>query len=142
SAKVVVVVENKNSRFASGGVAIEICGGKPADTPADYDQIVGFSGLLGSAHALPRFAVAQLVGECIGPFVIAAHASERRRVIAGGLFRREFICRHPRKPPDSGDDARADSNAIQELGSRDRAIHAEPIVFFLRAHYLYFFISS
>ena len=86
AAEVVVVVEDQNPR-ARSGLAIEVGGGQAADPGADDNQIISFTGVRRSVPASPEVAVAQLVRILKRTWMTAAHAGQRRRVIACRFLR-------------------------------------------------------
>ena len=69
-----------------------------------------------------------------GAIVIPAHAGQRGRIIIGGLFRRVLLAAHRQQRLRDQRAADADSDTVQEIAPRNRAVHAQVPVSFLIAH--------
>src|SRR5271163_3446999 len=57
AAEVVVIFDDQYFDIGSGTFAEEVRGGEPADTAADYDQIVTLAGVLGSTGMVPEGSI-------------------------------------------------------------------------------------
>src|SRR5262249_1302608 len=78
TAEVIVVVENEDVRFWPGVLAVEVGGGKSADSSSDDDEIVGF---LIRSGIVPMLAIAEGVRYLPRTVVASAETRFCRRVI-------------------------------------------------------------
>ena len=85
AAEVVVVVEDQNPPGVDGLREKEMRRGKPADSRAHHNEIVGFAGV--DAGLLFR-SVAKRVRRLERSGVAAAHAGEQRRIVARPVLSR------------------------------------------------------
>src|SRR4029077_40416 len=139
-AKIVVIVENQNSRVFPRALAEKISGRQSADASADDHEVVTLAGICRIAEGIRAFAVAQSMGKRECSVVIAAHSLTRRRIIVRRFFRSAFVdsCRcEQRLSPNPSTDKRssyADGHAVQKIPARDFAAHPQIFFFFLCAH--------
>src|SRR4051794_12150302 len=102
AAKVIVIVEDEDPSAVANGFAIEVSGGKSADSASDDDQIVRLTRVFGFSGRVPERAVAESVGGVERAGMAAAHAGEGWRIVSGRILafggaRREMP-RHHRGP--------------------------------------------
>ena len=123
SAEVVVIVENEDASLGSRCPPIEVRRSEPADTTADYDEIVGFPGVLGLAGRIPESAIAHAVRRLKRTRMATAHSGQRGRIVVGRFPRicritAEQLPRHHRR-------TRGRSHAVDEVAARDLATHSQ-----------------
>ena len=79
AAKVVVIVENQNPNALAGPLPKKVRSGKPADAPANDDQVVALSRIFRRAERIRFFSVAQAMDNA---------TENNTRVLAPGEFAR------------------------------------------------------
>ena len=130
-AEVVVVVEDEHARRPIRPRPVEIRGRETADAAANDDEVERFLRVDRLAVRRPEFLVAQRVRRVVRSVVAAAHAGQRRRIVAGrilresGSFDHQLETRNRAQPVGGERSANADGDAIQKVASRDRTMHAE-----------------
>jgi hypothetical protein len=87
SAKVIVILENQDTRFVAGGYVKKVRGGEAADaSPYDY-QIIGFASVHGLGSIVPKDAVANFVHGFEGADMAPTKTRFGWRIVAGEILR-------------------------------------------------------
>ena len=127
AAEVVVVVEDQDAGVRIRARPIEVCGRQPADAAADNHEIVRFARIDRAAGPRPERSVAQRVRHVERSVVAAAHAGQRRRVVAGSVLGELSggLRIESAQPRTRHQTSHANRHAVQEVPPRDRAVHAK-----------------
>ena len=125
AAEVVVVVEHEHLRGRSGGLAVEVRRGEAAQAGADHDQVVDLAGVGGGGDLKGASVAPQIVRRLERADVAAAQPGQPRRI--DGRGRDAWL-----RPAERGERRRSqcrashrDADVVEEVASRDRAIHPE-----------------
>ena len=125
AAEVIVVFKDKNAGFFAGRLAIEMRSRKATDAASHNDQVVSFAGVFRLAGRIPEGTVTKAVGNIERSGMAAAHACERRGIVAWGL--RGIIVSET-----GGDNiprhhgcACCHRHAVEKVPARDLAIHSQ-----------------
>ena len=137
SAEVVVIVEDEDARLVAGLLAIEIGRRQSADAASDDDEVVALGGFGRLGGGVPESVIAQRVCILVRRVVTAAQSGESGGIVTGtgGIFGREVVergeqgrVRGEQRAPDT------EADAVQEVATRDVAVHAEVTVVAAMAH--------
>src|SRR5450755_3354225 len=127
AAKIVVIIENKNSRewiFC----AVEIGCRQATKAPAYNYKIVAFISNDGRSRSLPEFSIAQIVGNFESSIVTTTHPGQRGRVISRSVLSQIGLVSGGSKSGNEGacyHATYANSHSVQEVSAGDGSIHAQ-----------------
>ena len=146
SAEVIVIVEHQDARFSPELLWKKYAAAGPLmrrpPPPIVFSPVACRRPL---SH--PRLAVAEVVGIGKCPVVIAAHSSQRGRIVVRRLFRREggritlLACKFRRRKSRQHaltcqHAANSDGRSVQEISPCNRLFHAEFVVALFIHHVL------
>src|SRR4051794_11376796 len=133
--EIIVIIEDQDACVSSRALAEKMRGSQSADPGADHHQIVGLAGVFRGTGGVPFLPITQTMRGCEAAIMVAAHAGERRWVVARRFFRSVLACQlgSQQGRADSGA-ANRQRSAVQEISPRNRAMHPEFAIPFFLAH--------